>query len=48
MHVFHFELIHEGRLRYEGSLDQLQGAHAGAGLRDIFLELTGDLDEATA
>ena len=35
-------LIHKGRLRWEGQLQDLQAAHAGAGLRDIFLELTAD------
>ena len=33
-------LIHAGRLRWQGPLDELRDAHAGAGLRDIFLELT--------
>jgi len=44
----HVVLIHEGQLRYEGTLDALQGDHAGAGLRDIFLDLTGDADEVSA
>ncbi len=35
-------LIHAGRLRWEGSLADLQAAHAGHDLRDIFLELTAD------
>ena len=41
----HVVLIHEGRLRHAGPLADLQQDHAGAGLRDIFLELTGDGDE---
>lgn len=36
----HVVLIHEGRLRYEGSLADLRETHEGAGLRDIFLQLT--------
>jgi len=36
----HVILIHEGKLRYEGSLENLKADHAGAGLRDIFLEMT--------
>jgi ABC-2 type transport system ATP-binding protein len=35
-------LIHAGRLCWEGSLTDLQAAHAGHDLRDIFLELTAD------
>ena len=33
-------LIHAGRLKYQGGMTDLRAAHAGAGLRDIFLELT--------
>lgn len=36
----HVILIHEGKLRYDGSLDALRIDHDGAGLRDIFLEMT--------
>ncbi len=43
----HVVLIHQGRLRYAGPLADLRQSHAGAGLRDIFLELTEDADEAT-
>ena len=42
----HVVLIHEGRLRYEGSLAELRHSHEGAGLRDIFLQLTGDTEDA--
>lgn len=35
-------LIHRGKLRFAGELADLQAAHAGAGLRDIFLELTAE------
>ena len=44
----HVVLIHRGRLRYEGPLGELRASHAGAGLRDIFLELTGDGEEAAS
>ena len=33
-------LIHEGKLRWQGPLSDLRDQHHGAGLRDIFLELT--------
>ncbi len=33
-------LIHKGCLRWHGPLDELRAAHQGAGLRDIFLQLT--------
>jgi len=36
----HVILIHEGKLRYSGGLTELQASHEGAGLRDIFLEMT--------
>jgi ABC-2 type transport system ATP-binding protein len=36
----HVVLIHQGKLRYDGPLADLRASHAGAGLRDIFLELT--------
>ena len=42
----HVVLIHEGSLRYEGALGDLRESHEGAGLRDIFLEMTGDQEEA--
>lgn len=42
----HVVLIHRGGLRYAGTLDELRRSHQGAGLRDIFLELT-DGQEAT-
>jgi ABC-2 type transport system ATP-binding protein len=35
-------LIHEGRLKFQGGMADLRAAHAGAGLRDIFLALTED------
>jgi ABC-2 type transport system ATP-binding protein len=44
----HVVLIHQGGLRYEGTLDQLRHSHEGAGLRDIFLELTDGQEEATS
>jgi len=44
----HVVLIHRGRLRYEGPLGELRASHAGARLRDIFLELTGDGEEAAS
>ncbi|MBK6734212.1 MAG: ABC transporter ATP-binding protein [bacterium] len=39
-------LVHQGRLRWDGSLGDLRATHEGAGLRDIFLELTGGGAEA--
>ncbi len=33
-------LVHQGRLRWDGTLAELRARHEGAGLRDIFLELT--------
>ncbi len=36
----HVVLIHEGKLRYSGSLKDLRDGHEGAALRDIFLEMT--------
>ncbi len=36
----HVVLIHQGTLRWQGDLVDLKAGHAGAGLRDIFLELT--------
>ena len=44
----HVVLIHEGRLRYEGTLSDLRESHEGAGLRDIFLDLTGGQEEAAS
>ncbi|MEN8006867.1 MAG: ABC transporter ATP-binding protein [Candidatus Krumholzibacteriota bacterium] len=44
----HVILIHEGCLRYEGPLSDLRDSHAGAGLRDIFLELTDGQEEAAS
>jgi hypothetical protein len=35
-------LIHQGTLRWQGDLEDLKAGHAGAGLRDIFLELTDE------
>jgi len=35
-------LIDRGRLRWEGPLAELRATHEGAGLRDIYLELTDD------
>lgn len=35
-------LIHQGSLKWHGPLNELRAAHQGAGLRDIFLELTED------
>lgn len=35
-------VIHQGKLRWDGALADLRAGHEGAGLRDIFLELTGD------
>ncbi len=39
----HVVLIHQGQLRWQGPLADLQANHKGAGLRDIFLELTEDV-----
>lgn len=38
-------LIHKGALRWQGALTDMKAAHKGAGLRDIFLQLTEDNEE---